>query len=144
MPYVNGILVNLVSNPELKVTQSGKYICNFGVANNCGYGEYKKTDFIICNAFGKTAQIISTHLKKGDAVILQGEFHNKPYKKNDNGYDIPNWQYDVQSIVFLPKQKVSADSQVGYDEVSAGDIFNTKVSSGSDFEEVEGTDNLPF
>lgn len=143
MPYVNGILVNLVSNPELKVTQSGKYICNFGVANNCGYGEYKKTDFIICNAFGKTAQIISTHLKKGDAVILQGEFHNKPYKKNDKGYDVPNWQYEVHSIVFLPKQKSVSSEE--FEEISPEDFFQTKtVAAGIEIEDSEIDNSLPF
>ncbi len=139
MPYVNGIMGNLVNNPELKATQSGKYVCNFTLANNYGYGENQRTDFVYCNAFGKTAEMITSHFKKGDAIIVQGEFHNRPYKKNDAGYDIPNWVYSVSSVVFVPKSKSNGEKKTAEKQDATDSLMDTQG-----FEEIEGTEDLPF
>lgn len=138
MPYVNGILGRLVSNPELKATKDGKYLCNFMIANDCGYGEHKQTDFVRCVAFNKTGETISGYFKKGDAIIVQGEMHNRPYQKNNKGYDIPNWQYTVNSVVFLPRAKQSAS-----DEFVEGSIASAVQATPAVYDEVAG-DSLPF
>lgn len=109
MPYVNGILGNLVSDPEIKVTPSGTQVVNFVVANNSGFGENKHTDFINCTAFNKTAELVQKFFRKGSPILIEGEFKNRPYKKatakNGREYDVPNWGYAVRSIVFLPKNE---------------------------------------
>ena len=138
MPYVNGILGRLASNPELVATKKGGYMCNFIVANDCGYGEHKQTDFVRCVAFNKTGETISRYFKKGDAIIVQGEMHNRPYQKNDKGYDIPNWQYTVNSVVFLPRAKQSA-----VDDFVEGSVANAVQATPAGYEEVN-SDNLPF
>lgn len=114
MPYVNGYLGKLTKDPALKQTQSGKQTCNFTVASDKGWGDKKKTDFIPCVAWEKTANTINTHFRKGDNILVQGEWENHPWQKNEKGYDIPNWQYIVKSIVFLPKPKVRIDEDEDY------------------------------
>ena len=105
MPYINGYLGKLTKDPVLKQTQSGKQTCNFTIASDKGWGDKKKTDFIPCVAWEKTANTINTHFKKGDSLIVQGEWENHPWQKNEKGYDIPNWQYIVRTVVFLPRPK---------------------------------------
>lgn len=108
MPFVCGYLGKITKDPEIKMTQGGKQICRFSIANEEGWGKNKKTDFIPCLAWDKTANTISTYFKKGDSIFVEGIWQNSPWQKNEKGYDIPNWQYTVKKVVFIPRQKKSS------------------------------------
>ena len=108
MPYVNGYLGKLTRDPILKQTQSGSQNCVFTVASDKGWGDNKKTDFIPCIAWNKIANTIYNNFEKGDSIIVQGEWENKTWKKDERGHNIPNWQYIVQSIVFVPNTRRKA------------------------------------
>lgn len=136
---VNGYLVKMCKDPELKQTKSGKNICNFTVASNYGWGENKGTDFIRCVAWNKTAEMISKNFHKGDNLIIEGRWHDRPYQKNEHGYDIPNWVYSVDNVVFLPRVKAPTLE----DEYKPGfDV--TSDSSSDDFSEIHNDGDLPF
>lgn len=149
MPYVNGYLGKLTKDPVLKQTQSGKQTCNFTVASEKGWGDKKKTDFVPCIAWEKTASTISVHYKKGDSILVQGEWENHPWQKNEKGYDIQNWQYVVKSIVFLPKPKARIDEDEDYMPASvqmSGVNRNADIEySGTQFAPVsDELEDLPF
>ncbi len=68
---------NLTRDPELKYTPKGTAVCKIGVAVNRRWktesGEQKEeVDFIDAEAWGKTAEIISQHLKKGQPIFFAG------------------------------------------------------------------------
>jgi single-strand DNA-binding protein len=110
MAYIlpTAIIGKICKDVELKTTKNGKSICEFNLANSYGFGENKRCDFVRCVAFGKTAEIVSKYFHKGSHIIVKGEFHNNPYKKDEHGYDIPNWQFNVSGIEFLPKEQAQA------------------------------------
>lgn len=128
MPHIEGYLGTIARDLEIKVSSGkGTKILNFSIANKEGYGDSERTDFIPCTAFNKTAEIIAKYFKKGDSIIVSGKWQNSPYQKNEKGYDIPNWNYIVNSITFLPKPKATA--------ANTFEVVNefSPVSGNSDF-----------
>ena len=153
MPFVVGYLGNIVKDPEIKETGKGKQLCTFKIANQEGWGEYKRTDFISCIAWGKTASVIYKNLRKGDSAIFCGRWENNPWQKNEKGYDIPDWKLNVDKIVFLPKNKDRSDEDDGFLPVDGGSpirMGGTSVevdppSDGMEFAPIVGGDaDLPF
>lgn len=68
---------NLVRDPELKYTQSGKAICKLGIAINNSFinanGEQKKdTVFVDVDIWGKQAEASNKYLTKGVPVYVEG------------------------------------------------------------------------
>lgn len=142
MPHIEGYLGTIARDLEIKVSSGkGTKILNFSIANKEGYGDNERTDFIPCTAFNKTAETIAKYFKKGDSIIVSGKWQNSPYQKNEKGYDIPNWNYIVNAITFLPKPKATAPTSF------APDInFETNGSSSSfdDFQPINSDEPLPF
>ena len=107
---------------ELKTTQNGRNIATFTVAvkrefkNSDGIYE---SDFIICTAYGKTADNISRFVHKGDYVEITGSIKINSYEKDGKK------QYNVIVDKF---NKV---------------IKNKKDSSSDEFEMIDD-DELPF
>ena len=149
MPYVNGYLGKLTKDPVLKQTPSGKQTCNFTIASDKGWGNNKKTDFIPCVAWEKTANTINSYFTKGDSIIVQGEWEDHPWQKNEKGYDIPNWQFVVKSIVFLPKPKAKPaeddDYVPGYTSTTQMARVNSDNGHENEFAPIDGEiDDLPW
>lgn len=149
MPYVNGYLGRLTKDPVLKQTPGGKQTCNFTIASDKGWGNNKKTDFIPCVAWEKTANTINSYFTKGDSIIVQGEWENHTWQKNEKGYDIPNWQFIVKSIVFLPKPKAKPteddDYVTGYTSTTQMAGVNSDNGHENEFAPIDGEiDDLPW
>lgn len=111
MAYINGYMGKLTKDPVLRTTQSGKSMANFTVASDEGWGDRKHTDFIPCVAWEKTANTIMKFFTKGDSIIVEGNWQNSPWQKNEKGYDIPNWQFIIRKIHFLPKPKAKVEEE---------------------------------
>ena len=74
----------LTQDSELKTTASGLSILSFSVANNTGYGDKQKTNFINCALFGKRAEgRLKDYLKKGQEVAVTGELNLNKFTKAD-------------------------------------------------------------
>ncbi len=71
------ILGTLTRNLELKYTDSGSCIGNFGIATNEKWkdaqGQMKeKAHFFDVSVFGKTAETISNYFHKGSRILIEG------------------------------------------------------------------------
>lgn len=69
----------LTKDPEVKTTSTGKSVCPFTVAVDKGYGR-EGTNFIDCEAWGKTAEFISKYMKKGSQILVDGRLDQQVWE----------------------------------------------------------------
>jgi len=82
------LIGNLGGNPEVKTFDKGKKLAKMSIATNESYrnsqGELiKETQWHNLIAWGKTAEIIEKHLKKGSEVAVEGKLINRNYTDKD-------------------------------------------------------------
>ena len=80
------LLGRLTKDPDVKTTESGLTIANFSLAVNRKFvkeGEERQADFILCKAFGRTAEFIAKYIAKGQQVAITGRIQTGSYMKDD-------------------------------------------------------------
>ena len=65
---------NLVADPELKYLASGAAIANYTVAVNHKTKNNESVSFFRVTTFGKLAEVINQYKKKGQAIMVRGDF----------------------------------------------------------------------
>lgn len=78
------LMGRLTKDVELRfVATSGLAVARFNVAVN-KIGKKDEADFIPVTCFGKTAEIVAEHFKKGDRILIsEGRLNSGSYKKED-------------------------------------------------------------
>ena len=109
---------------ELKQLNSGSSVVEFSVAVKRAFknanGEYD-SDFFNCVAFGKTAEIISRYVKKGDMIGIDGRLQTRSYT-NKEGRKINVTEIIVENFEFLqPKKQEDPKATEQWEEL---DPFN--------------------
>lgn len=79
------ILGNLTRDPELKSLPSGTAVTNFAVATNRVWEDkdgkkQENVEFHNLVAMGRPAEVISTFLKKGDQVLVEGRLQTRSWE----------------------------------------------------------------
>lgn len=73
----------LTADPELKTTNSGKYVTEFNLAVDRFGGGEKRTDFIRCQAWDKLAESFCKYQRKGSTVAVDGWLHFEEFQGRD-------------------------------------------------------------
>lgn len=123
----------LTRDAELRHTQSGKPVTNFGLAVDCGFGEKKTTIFLNCVQWDK--ENLSKYLTKGKSIIIQGEYTERKWTDKE-GQERRTVEIVVRNLEFQqgdPKQS------------GATQHINQGEPSGPAFpESSDGMDGIPF
>ena len=124
--YLNKAIIigNLTRDPEVRSLPSGIKVANFGVATNRVWkdsnGEKKEgTDFHNIVVFGKQAEIVSSYLKKGRSVMIEGRIQNR-------SWDGPDGQKKYRSEIVADKIQFGPRTDGGGQ--GGGAISNTSNS----------------
>ena len=81
---MNKVLVNGNVVRDMEVKDTGKCLVgNFTIANNVGYGEEQKTNFVNCVLFGDRVESLVEYLVKGCKVLIEGELAIEQYEVDD-------------------------------------------------------------
>lgn len=81
--YNQVILVGrLTRDPELRQTNNGTDVANFGLAVNRGFKEDSPVDFFDVTIWRELAVNVSAHKHKGDLVLVSGSLQNDSYEKD--------------------------------------------------------------
>ena len=67
---------NLVKDIEVKKTSTDKSVVDFSLAVNEG----KITEFVDCQAWEKTADLIAQYCKKGTKLLVEGKLRSNSYE----------------------------------------------------------------
>lgn len=78
------LIGRLAGDPEMRTTQSGKQVVSFTLAVDRRHtAEGQPTaDFIPCVAWGKLAEVIGQHMKKGRQCGIEGRMQVRTYEKD--------------------------------------------------------------
>ena len=77
------LMGRLTDEPNIKSLDSDKKVMKFCLAverSQTSKNEERKTDFIDCIAWEKTAEFISKYFEKGDAIIVEGRIETRQYE----------------------------------------------------------------
>ena len=107
MNVVN-LIGRLTRDPEIRYAGETA-ICNVSLAVDrpTKAGEEKKSDFIKCVMFGKTAEIFSKHMTKGRQVAVEGRIQTGSYK-NKNGDTVYTTDVAVNRFHFIGSKNDNA------------------------------------
>jgi len=102
---------NLTRDPETKEFGNNK-VCNFSIAMN---RKYKKADgemceevtFLDCEAWGRTADLVSQYLTKGSNVLVEGRIKMEQWEAQD-GSKRSKLKISVNEIQFMDKKSDGA------------------------------------
>ena len=92
----------LTKDPELKRTSGGTAVLDFTLAVDRRDKE-KHTDFIPCKAWTQTAETMSTYLRKGSLIAINGRLESRSYEAQD-GSKRTIYEIVVNSFEFLEKR----------------------------------------
>lgn len=78
---------NLTRDPEERVTKSGTFVLELGLAVNerrkNQQGEWEDyANFIDCVMYGSRAEAVSRYLHKGDKVVIDGKLRQERWEKD--------------------------------------------------------------
>jgi single-strand DNA-binding protein len=96
---------NLTRDPELKHTPSNQAVAQIGLAVNRNYqtkdGEKREeTTFVDCEAWGRTAEVMSQYLAKGRPVLVEGRLKLDQWQDKD-GNNRSKLKVVIENFQFL-------------------------------------------
>lgn len=100
---------NLGRDAEQRFTAGGDSIVSFSVAVKSGYGDKAKTTWIRCTMFGKRGDSVLPYLKKGQQVLVSGEFSLNEYTDKE-GQKKSSPECNVRELDLVGGKKDSGDS----------------------------------
>ena len=118
MPELNNIVIagNLTRDPVFRQTTNGTPVVNFSIASNRKYRDssnqwLEDVCYVGIVAWNKLAESCRMRLKKGEAVLIDGELQSRTWKTND-GFNRSVVEIKARRIQFLNKKGRLADVAV--------------------------------
>ncbi len=112
MPDINNIIIvgNLIKDPIIRQTTNGTPVANFTIASNRkfkdNFGQWKEdVCFVGIVAWYKLAESCAENLKKGSAVLVEGELQSRQWRTED-GHFRNVVEIKARRIQFLNKREM--------------------------------------
>ena len=78
------LMGRLTRDPEMRHTNSGTPVTTFSIASDNGYGDNKRTDFVNCLAWNKTAEFVTKYFAKGKMIVIaDGRISTRSWETQD-------------------------------------------------------------
>lgn len=108
MANFNRVIIagHLTRDPQLKFVGSNLAVAEFGVACNRKYKLQSGEDreevlFVDVTAFGKSAELISQHLTKGNPILIEGRLKFDQWEDKQSGAKRSKISVVLESFQFL-------------------------------------------
>lgn len=119
MPEINYVIVagNLTKDPVFRQTTNNTPVVNFSIASNRKYKDssnnwQEDVCYVGIVAWNKLAESCRDRLKKGSAVLVDGELQSRSWK-SDDGHNRSIVEIKARRIQFLNKRDRMADEVNG-------------------------------
>lgn len=134
---------NLVKDPIIRVTKTGKPVASFSVAVNRRITKQngdtlELTDWVNVTAWGKLAEAVRNELTKGSYVFIKGRYATR-------SYDTPDGQrrYVTEVVANMIAKPIGSNMQSGNAGVSGGTSV-TQFSAPVKFEDMGTVSQEPI
>jgi single-strand DNA-binding protein len=74
---------NLTRDPELRFTNNGIPVCQFGIAVNRVRSKSEEVDFFDITAWRELGETIANYKKKGDPLLVEGKLQFRTWEAQD-------------------------------------------------------------
>ncbi|QIN85346.1 single-stranded DNA-binding protein (plasmid) [Rubrobacter tropicus] len=92
---------NITRDPELRFTQAGIPVCNFGLAQNKVRGDKEHTNFFDVSAWRELGETVANYKKKGDPILLEGRLEYRTWEDPETGKTRSKHEVVADNIQFL-------------------------------------------
>lgn len=137
------LIGRLTKDPDIRVTKSGQSVCGFVLAVDKGLSKDKRqeaeaagrptADFITCQAWGVTADLLSMYCSKGSKIGIEGRIQTGSYQDKETGKTVYTTDVVVNRLELLDSGKGQRSNNQRSD-----DFFD------DDFEEIDDGGRIPF
>ena len=137
------LMGNLGQDPEMKYFDSGSKVTKFSLALR-GYNkkeEKETTDWVSCEAWGKTAELIGEYCKKGHKLAIEGSLKTQKWE-DDKGNKRSRTFVLVSRVEFLTSKKQSEQSEGLPAETEQQEPEQQQFVNPDDY--FIGADEIPF
>ena len=111
------LIGNIGRDPEVRTTNSGKTVANFGLATSEKRGGEAQTTLHDVTCWEKTAQLVGDYVKKGDKLCVEGRIQHREYEDKD-GNTRKKTEIVADRIEFIGNKKEDAPAkQSGGDDL---------------------------
>ena len=147
---INNVVLSgrLTRDVELRKTANGTSVVSFNLAVDRGIKKEGQpdADFISCQAWSKTAELMETHLHKGSLIGMEGHIQTGSYK-NSQGQTVYTTNVIVDRLHFL-EPKNSTQGQIynnPYKSTQQTQTSNSVYLNGVKDDTLDiSSDDLPF
>ena len=121
------LMGNLTRDVELRQTQSGMALAKFSMATNRKWSQNGEAKESVCyvdlTAFGKQAEILAKHVRKGNALFVEGRLEYSSWEGKD-GSKRNKLEVVIENFQFLTSREAAAEKpESASDEISNGIPF---------------------
>lgn len=158
MPDINNVLIagNITSEPTFRKTSNGTPVTNFYIVSNRRFrdntGQWRENlCYVGVVAWYKLAEVCYETLKRGSAVLIDGELQSRPWR-NEDGSSRNVIEVRARRIQFLdrkaeidaeellaPSQQVNSTAKPG-GATNKGGTSPESTPKEPQYEEIEPTD----
>ena len=130
---INRVIIsgNLSRDPELRRTQSGTAILDFGMAvndrrKNSQTGEWEDfVNWVDCTMFGKRAESVANFISKGSKVCVEGKLRYSEWERD--GQKRNKLSVIVDEIDFMSQKKQGGYSSTPDVQESQSTIYDDDI-----------------
>jgi single-strand DNA-binding protein len=134
---------NLTRDPELRFTNNGIPVCQFGLAVNRVRSKNEEVDFFDITAWRELGETIANYKKKGDPILIEGKLQYRTWEAQD-GSRRSKVDVVADNVQFLGRGSDLGEAGTPADQ-SQPDRRNTRLSSRDDVDlNEEDFDDIPF
>lgn len=141
---------NMTRDPELRFTQNGNPVADFGIAvNRVRSKQEDAVDYFNVTAWRELGETVANYKKKGDPVLIEGRLEYSSWEDKDTGAKRSAIKIVAENVQFLPGNNGTADNGNNGNGSSAGGGTRQAAAHGrgqaetvpddADFE-----DDIPF
>lgn len=142
------LMGNLTRDIEVRTLPSGSQVANIGIATNRRFrtqeGENREeVTFIDCEAFGRTAEVMSQYLRKGRPVMIEGRLRYDQWQDKD-GNNRSKLKVVVENFQFVDSREGGGNAGGGGGGGGGGYAQSAAPAAGGGGYQPIGEDDIPF